>query len=70
MSEMNENGKIVAVPYLLTTRQAADYFNIGAKVIRALADSDTKYIFHMYNGNRLMIKREAFAEFLKTAQTI
>ena len=67
---MNENGKIVAAPYLLTTKQASDYFNIGAKVIRALADRDSDYIFHMYNGNRLMIKREAFAEFLKTAQTI
>ena len=70
MSEMNENDKIVTVPYLLTTKQAQAYFGIGARVIRALADSDSEYIFHMYNGNRLMIKREAFADFLKTAQTI
>lgn len=67
---MNENEKIVTVPYLLTTKQAAAYFNIGARVIRALADSDSEYIFHMYNGNRLMIKREAFENFLKTAQTV
>ena len=56
---MNENEKIVTVPYLLTVKQA-DYFNIGARVIRALADADVDYSFHMYNGNRLMIKREAF----------
>lgn len=67
---MNENEKIVTVPYLLTVKQAANYFNIGARVIRALADSDADYIFHMYNGNRLMIKREAFENFLKTAQTV
>lgn len=67
---MNENEKIVAVPYLLTVKQAAAYFNIGARVIRALSDNDSDFVFHMYNGNRLMIKREAFADFLKTAQTI
>ena len=37
---MNENEKIVTVPYLLTVKQASDYFNIGARVIRALADAD------------------------------
>ena len=67
---MNENEKIVTVPYLLTVKQASDYFNIGARVIRALADDDVDYSFHMYNGNRLMIKREAFENFLKTAQTV
>ena len=67
---MNENEKIVTVPYLLTVKQASDYFNIGARVIRALADADFDYSFHMYNGNRLMIKREAFENFLKTAQTV
>lgn len=67
---MNENEKIVTVPYLLNVRQASDYFNIGARTIRALASADDTYSFHMYNGNRLMIKREAFADFLKTAQTI
>jgi len=55
---------------LLTVKQASDYFNIGARVIRALADADVDYSFHMYNGNRLMIKREAFENFLKTAQTV
>lgn len=67
---MNENEKIVTVPYLLTVKQASDYFNIGARVIRALTDADVDYSFHMYNGNRLMIKREAFENFLKTAQTV
>ena len=67
---MNENEKIVTVPYLLTVKQASDYFNIGARVIRALADADVDYSFQMYNGNRLMIKREAFENFLKTAQTV
>ena len=67
---MNENEKIVTVPYLLTVKQASDYFNIGARVIRALADADVDYSVHMYNGNRLMIKREAFENFLKTAQTV
>ena len=67
---MNENEKIVTVPYLLNVRQAADYFNIGARTIRALAKEDVNYNFHMFNGNRLMIKREAFEDFLKTAQTV
>ena len=67
---MNENEKIVTVPYLLTVKQASDYFNIGARVIRALADADVDYSFLMYNGNRLMIKREALENFLKTAQTV
>ena len=33
-------------------------------------NADVDYSFHMYNGNRLMIKREAFENFLKTAQTV
>lgn len=59
-----ENQKIpISEKYILTIQEASLYFNIGSKKIRRLAE-DNIGVFALYNGNRCMIIREKFEEYL------
>ncbi len=70
---MAENEKIELVPvcekYLLTVKEAAAYFNIGEKKIRRLAESNTG-ILAVYSGNRYLIIRPKFEEFILSSSEI
>lgn len=50
--------------YLLTIREAADYFHIGEKKLRQIVDENPFAEFIIMNGNRAMIKRKAFERYL------
>lgn len=53
--------------YALTIKEAAYYFNIGEKRLRRLAEENTDS-FSFMSGNRYLIIRTKFEEFLlKTA---
>ena len=56
--------------YMLTLREAAEYFHIGEKKIRQLVDENMDAKFLLENGNRVMIKRKLFEEYLDTATVI
>ena len=56
--------------YLLSIRQAADYFGIGEKKLRRLAENNLYHGFAVYNGNRYMIIRKKLEEFLESAESI
>ena len=56
--------------YMLTLREAAEYFHIGEKKMRPLADENMDAKFLLENGNRVMIKRKLFEEYLDTATVI
>ena len=48
---------------LLTPEEAAEYFNIGVNKIRALTDGENcPYV--LWSGNRRLIKRKPFEEYL------
>lgn len=49
--------------YLLTIKEAASYFNIGTKKLRRLAE-DNLGSFAVYSGNRYLINRTKFEEYL------
>lgn len=49
--------------YTLTIKEAAAYFNIGIKKIRRLAEEHTDS-FGVFSGNRYLIIRTKFEEFL------
>lgn len=49
--------------YMLSVKEAAAYFNIGVKKMRRLAE-DNVGIFSVYNGNRYMIIRIKFEDYL------
>ena len=47
----------------LTLEEAAAYFNIGINKLREISDSDS-YSFVLWVGNKRLIKRELFKEYL------
>lgn len=58
--------------FLLTVSEASDYFNIGEnkmhRIVNDYIDSDYKFVIQ--NGNRAMINRKKFEEFLNAATAI
>lgn len=66
---MNENKVPLSEKYSLTIKEAADYFSIGVKKMRRLAE-DNLGDFAVYNGNRYLVLREKFEDYLKRASSI
>ena len=56
--------------YVLTIEEAAKYFHIGEKKIRRLTEENPTAEFYFMNGNRVMIKRKKFEEFIDHATVI
>ena len=55
--------------YLLTIKEAGVYFNIGVKKMRRLAE-DNLGVFSVYSGNRYLVIRPKFEEYLCNTSTI
>ena len=56
--------------YMLTLREAAEYFHIGEKKMRQIVDENIDANFLLESGNRIMIKRKLFEEFLDNSSVI
>ena len=56
--------------YMLTLREAAEYFHIGEKKLRQIVEENMDANFLLTNGNRIMIKRKLFEEFLDSSSVI
>ena len=56
--------------YMLTLREAAEYFHIGEKKMRQIVDENMDANFLLSSGNRVMIKRNLFEEYLNAASVI
>ena len=56
--------------YMLTLREAAEYFHIGEKKMRQIVDENMDSNFLLTSGNRVMIKRKLFEEYLNAASVI
>lgn len=52
--------------YLLTVKEAVQYFNIGENKLRELTN-DHNCTFVLWNGNKRLIKRKEFEEFLDSS---
>ena len=65
---------MIEIPYLekymLTLREAAEYFHIGEKKMRQIVDENMDANFLLTSGNRVMIKRKLFEEYLNAASVI
>ncbi|SFX14533.1 excisionase [Ruminococcus sp. XPD3002] len=59
----------VSDKYMLTIREASIYFSIGEKKLRRLAEEHTGD-FAVINGNRYLIIRTKFEQFLLETSTI
>ncbi len=56
--------------YMLTLREAAEYFHIGEKKLRQIVEDNMDADFLLTSGNRIMIKRKRFEEFLDSSSVI
>ena len=56
--------------YMLTLREAAEYFHIGEKKMRQIVDENMDAKFLLENGNRIMIKKKLNEEYLNKASVI
>ena len=68
------NTDIYAVPiwrkFALTIKEAMNYFNIGERTLRKLIEIHIDSDFVLQNGNKYLIKREKFEEFLNNTSSI
>ena len=68
-----ENTEMRAVPigekFMLTIKEAAPYYNIGQKKLRRMAE-DNLGVFSVYSGNRYLIIRPKFEEFILNSSEI
>lgn len=56
--------------YALTLSEAAQYFGIGERKLQQIADENRDTGFVIYNGVKLLFKREKFAEWLNEVNAI
>jgi Excisionase from transposon Tn916. len=56
--------------YTLTIREAAEYFHIGEKKMRRIAEENINSNFVVMNGNRVMIKRKCFEQYIDQATAV
>lgn len=56
--------------FTLTISEASEYFNLGEKKMRFLADNYNDYGFVLQNGNKILIKRKKFEEFINETNAV
>lgn len=56
--------------YALTITEAAEYYHIGENKLRMIADEHPQADFIIMNGNRILIKRQKFEEYLDRATVV
>lgn len=56
--------------YTLTIREAADYFHVGEKKLRRIVEENPMADFVVMNGNRVMIKRKYFEQYIDQATAV
>ena len=66
MEKDNNDNSVIPVNerYLLTIRQAAEYFNLGEKGLRRIISDSYDADFLIRYGNRILIKRTSFERFI------
>lgn len=64
MSSIHRNEMPWWQKYTLTLNEASKYFGIGYKKLKLFVQSHRDAEFVLWNGNRALIKRELFEQFL------
>ncbi len=69
-NEIQQNTIPVWRRYVLTVTEAAEYYHIGENKLRMIADEHPDADFIIMNGNRILIKRQKFEEYLDHATVV
>lgn len=56
--------------YTLNIEEAANYYHIGQGKLREIVEEHPEAEFVIYNGNRVLIKRKRFEEYLDACTVI
>ena len=56
--------------YTLTIEEAAGYYHIGENKLRSIIDMHPNGDFYVMNGNRALIKRVKFEQYLDQATAV
>ena len=69
---VQENKNMIPVweKFTLTINEASEYFNIGEKKMRYLANEYNNYGFVLQNGNKVLIKRKKFEDFINETNSV
>ena len=71
---MKNNEQTIIIPvwrrYTLTIEEAAGFYHIGENKLRSLIDEHPHENFYVMNGNRVLIKRAKFEEYLEQATAV
>ena len=72
MKRTNKTQVPVWERFLLTVKEASEYFNIGENKMHRIANEyiNSEYRFVVQNGNRTMINRKKFEIFLDETSSI
>lgn len=68
--KINEGAIPVWKRYALTIEEAANYYHIGENKLRVIADEHPEADYIIMNGNRILIKRQKFEEYLDHATVV
>lgn len=71
---MDDNNHATNTPvwqrYTPTIEEAARYYHIGENKLRSLIEAHPHEHFYIMNGNRILIKRSKFEDFLDQTTTV
>jgi len=67
---MTDTNIPISQKYILTVKEAAEYFCLGVNKLRRLACEDPSADWLVMNGNRILIKRKQFEKMLDCTDTI
>ncbi|MCC8097871.1 MAG: hypothetical protein LIO44_04825 [Eubacterium sp.] len=70
MSTVKDETVPIWEKYALTTGEAQKYFNIGKDKLRQIVNENSDMDFVLQYGNRFLIKREKFQNYLDAKTTI
>lgn len=69
--QQNDEGVIpIWRRYVLTIPEASAYYHIGENKLRMIADEHPESDFIIMNGNRVLIKRQKFEQYLDRATVV
>lgn len=70
MKEREQKSIFINEKYNLTIKEAVEYFNIGEKSIRKIVADNPTAEYVLMVGNKVLIKRKLFEQFIDETSSI
>lgn len=70
MKETAQKSLLISEKYNLTIKEAVEYFNIGEKSIRRIVADNPTAEYILMVGNKVLLKRKLFEQFIDETGSI